>query len=52
MVRPCQPAGLLKTIVHIKVYGMDERTAQDQLLDGVLPDRVKPSHKPAFPGTP
>ncbi|MFC1412263.1 toll/interleukin-1 receptor domain-containing protein [Streptacidiphilus sp. N1-12] len=51
MVRQCQPAGLLSTIIHIKVYGMDENSARNRLIDGVRPGRVKPGHRPSFPGT-
>lgn len=50
MVRPCQPPGLLKSIVQIRIVGMREDEARTVLLEGVNEKRAKPSSRPAFPG--
>lgn len=50
MVRSCEPKGLLKAIVQIRVVGMDEQPARQAILDGVDKKRAKPSKRPSFPG--
>lgn len=52
VVEDCQPPGLLKSIVHIKLMGMDEAAARQLLLAGIDKKRAKPSNRPAFPGKP
>ena len=49
-VRPCEPKGLLTSIVQIRIAGRDEATASRTLLDGVAKKRAKPSKRPTFPG--
>ena len=49
-VGPCQPPGLLSTIVYIDLVGRDPVDAKTTLLDGVRRDRRKPVSEPAFPG--
>jgi hypothetical protein len=49
-VKECAPKGLLKTIVHIDLVGLEETTAKQALLDGVKTERAKPPVKPRFPG--
>jgi hypothetical protein len=51
MVRACQPQGLLKAIVQVRIMGMDEAAARDALLAGARRTRAKPSTRPAFPGS-
>lgn len=51
MVRACQPQGLLKPIVQVRILGMDEATARDAILAGARRTRAKPSARPAFPGS-
>ncbi|NEJ03104.1 toll/interleukin-1 receptor domain-containing protein [Rhizobium ruizarguesonis] len=50
MVRPCNPIGLLGTIVQIRLTDLDEAEAVERLLAGVDQARAKPSSRPAFPG--
>lgn len=50
MVRPCQPSGLLSSIVHINLTGEDESTARMLILNGLNPNRAKPTTRPSFPG--
>jgi hypothetical protein len=50
MVRPCEPAGMLKAIVQIRLYGLRREEARANLLAGVVPGRAKPVSEPAFPG--
>ena len=49
-VGPCQPLGLLSTIVYIDLVGRDPDDARKALLHGVRRDRGKPISEPAFPG--
>jgi hypothetical protein len=51
-VRDCALEGMLKTIVHIDLVGLDERDARKRLLDGLFAKRGKPDRPPAFPGHP
>lgn len=51
MVRECEPIGLLRPIVYIKLFDLDEEAARGVLLDGVRDDRGKPSSPPPFFGT-
>jgi hypothetical protein len=50
IVRDCQPEGILKSVVHINLIGLDEVEAARFLLAGVDADRAKPSARPPFPG--
>jgi hypothetical protein len=49
-VRECPLEGMLRTIVHITLLGLDEDCARKQLVDGLAAKRVKPDRRPAFPG--
>jgi hypothetical protein len=48
-VRDCTPDGLLGQIVHIDLVGLDEKSAEQRLVDG-LRDPRPPSARPSFPG--
>ena len=50
VVRDCTPQGLLTSIVQIRIFGMDEPQARQELLTGLRQTRVKPTSRPAFPG--
>jgi len=50
MVRACEPAGLLASIVQIRIVGLDEEAARKKLMGGINQKRAKPSSRPAFPG--
>jgi hypothetical protein len=50
MVRPCEPLGLLSTLVHIRLVDEDEDAARESLVSGVRTSRAKPARRPAFPG--
>ncbi|WP_284274071.1 toll/interleukin-1 receptor domain-containing protein [Bradyrhizobium iriomotense] len=50
MVRQCQPPGLLSSVVHISLAGVDESAGQIQLLNGLDAKRAKPAQRPSFPG--
>lgn len=51
MVRECDPQGMLATIVHIRLMGIDDAKAAERvLLQGIGSDRMKPSMAPPFPG--
>ncbi|MBF0551670.1 MAG: toll/interleukin-1 receptor domain-containing protein [Deltaproteobacteria bacterium] len=45
----CHPTGLLNTIIHIDLVGLDAEQARNILLDGLKPDG-KPTSPPAYPG--
>jgi len=49
-VRDCTPAGLLKSIVYIDLVGLDEKAAEERLLDHIKGARRKPAERPSFPG--
>ena len=49
-VRPCQPTGLLVSIVQIRIAGLVEAAARKALFDGLSQKRAKPSSRPPFPG--
>src|ERR1700674_4928952 len=49
-VRECALEGMLRTIVHINLVGLDEDRARKQLVDGLSAKRAKPDRRPAFPG--
>ena len=51
MVRTCEPAGLLASVVQIRIVGLDEEAARKKLIGGINQKRAKPSSRPAFPGT-
>jgi hypothetical protein len=50
MVERCEPDGLLSQVVQICIYDLDEDEAQKRLIEGVSPDRAKPTAAPPFPG--
>ncbi|SDV48025.1 toll/interleukin-1 receptor domain-containing protein [Chitinasiproducens palmae] len=50
MVRNCNPSGLFKSIVQIRIAGMDEGAARQALVDGINRNRAKPTARPRFPG--
>lgn len=52
MVRSCEPAGMLKPLVHINVVGLAEDEARRRLVIGIRAGRAKPSTRPPFPGAP
>lgn len=49
-VAPCEPKGLLTSIIFIDLLGLDEATARDKLLAGIEEARAKPPVAPRFPG--
>ena len=49
-IEPCQPPGLLGSIIYIDLVKLDEATARERLLAGVPKGRRKPSTGPQFPG--
>ena len=49
-VRACAAEGLLTTIVHVDLVGLDEAAARKRLLDNVTGARRKPAGRPSFPG--
>ncbi|MGH6890419.1 MAG: toll/interleukin-1 receptor domain-containing protein [Rhizomicrobium sp.] len=49
-VRPCEPTGMLKPLVHIDLVGLDETEAVKRLIDRLTERRGKPSSRPPFPG--
>jgi TIR domain len=51
-VRPCQPDGILASIIYIDLVGLDDGAARNTLLNGIRLDRSKPVAAPAFPGRP
>jgi hypothetical protein len=51
-VRPCQPDGILASIVYIDLVGLDDGAARNTLLNGIRLDRSKPLEAPTFPGRP
>lgn len=50
-VRETEIDGLLKSIVYIDLVGVDEKVAEQRLLDGLKGARSKPVERPPFPGT-
>ena len=44
------PSGLLGQVVYLDITGLDEKTARDRLLSGLL-KRQKPIEAPRFPGS-
>lgn len=50
VVRPCQPEGMLKPLVHVDITGLSEPDARVTLIDGLATGRAKPTARPAFPG--
>ncbi len=44
-----QPKGLLGPIVPINLFGLDEESARQRLLDGVRPNKSRPTTPPPFP---
>lgn len=49
-VRACAAEGLLKSIVHVDLVGLDEAAAKRRLLDHLTGTRRKPAERPSFPG--
>jgi hypothetical protein len=48
-VRTCRLDGLWKALIHIDLAGLDEPTAEMQLLAGVRGERRKPKQRPQYP---
>lgn len=49
-VEPCEPPGLLSTIIYADLVGVSEQDAPSIILD-VLNPRAKPPRSPKFPGS-
>ena len=49
-VRKTQLDGLLRTIVHVDLVGLDEDAARERLLAGLTRGRGRPLEPPPFPG--
>ncbi len=49
-VRECDLQGLLPQVIYIDLVGLEQQTARERLLFGVLRGRAKPMEKPVFPG--
>jgi hypothetical protein len=49
-VRDCELKGMLKTVVHIDLVGLDQESVQKKLRDGLGAKRGKPDKAPPFPG--
>src|SRR5579875_2940330 len=49
-VLPCEAEGNLSTVRPIDIYGHDENTARQLLLDGIKKERAKSLKPPRFPG--
>jgi tetratricopeptide (TPR) repeat protein len=49
-VREVKPGGLLKAIVSVDIFGLDEKTAESTLLTAAVGGRGKPKERPIFPG--
>jgi len=50
-VEPCEPDGLLGSVIWIDLVGSDEREALERLLAGIRRERMKPTRAPRFPTT-
>jgi len=50
-VEPCNLAGLLAQIVYVDIFDCYEVKAQERLLAAVKDGRMKPVHRPKFPGS-
>ena len=48
-VRNCDLKGMLRTVVHIDLVGLDQESAQKKLRDGLGAKRGKPDKAPPFP---
>jgi TIR domain len=49
-VRPCEPDGLLTSIIYIDLVGLSRDEARVRLLRGLDTRRVRPLVEPPFPG--
>ena len=49
-VKPCEPTGMLRPIVHVDLVDVPPDEAKQKILD-MVKDRVKPDQAPAFPGS-
>ncbi|HUV37094.1 MAG TPA: FxSxx-COOH system tetratricopeptide repeat protein, partial [Patescibacteria group bacterium] len=49
-VKECKPGGLLSSIVYIDLLNLDEESAREKLVSGVICGRQKPKHRPGYPG--
>jgi hypothetical protein len=49
-IEPCQPPGLLGSIIYIDLVKLDEAAARERLLASLPKSRRKPSTMPQFPG--
>lgn len=50
LVRPCQPTGLLTSLVQIRIADIPEEIARATLLAGIDSKRAKSTTRPHFPG--
>ncbi|CAN7361141.1 toll/interleukin-1 receptor domain-containing protein [Rhizobium rhizogenes] len=50
MVRPCEPTGLLSSIVYVEVHDLSEEQAREAVRNALAGRRGKPSGRPSFPG--
>lgn len=49
-VRETPAEGLLKAVVYIDLVGLNEKAAEERLLNGLKGERNKPTERPPFPG--
>lgn len=49
-VKKCNPGALLKAIIYIDLTSLNEKEAEERLINGLNPTREKPEKRPAFPG--
>jgi hypothetical protein len=49
-LRDCRPEGLLSSINHINLVGLNALDAKQTLLNGLSRERSKPKSQPIFPG--
>ena len=47
-VAPCEPSGMLATLVYVDLVGLEVDAARQAILEA-LPDRLKPETEPPFP---
>ena len=49
-VQPCNPSGLLSSIVYINLVDRSEEQARTDLLNGIQQGRITPTQPPIYPG--
>lgn len=45
-----EPEGLLRSLVNVRIFGLDEESARRRLIAAASGKRAKPTDKPPFPG--